>query len=301
MKNLVPKSVSRLTSRSLLKISANSPTILVVTGVVGLSITAVMAAKATRKIDPIIEQHKKDRVEIGYVTKVDKVRRREQQTAIVEMYYNTSLSLVRVYGPTLAVGTLSAASVLCGHKILKGRHVATMAAYSGLQEQFLSYRKRVASTLGENAEKDIYDGAHGEWVEDPDHKGEFKLQPKYDDPDLLANLQPWFDDKCDNWRPNPESNYLFLKGVQAHANDLLQIRGHIFLSEVLDSLRMPRTPESIVSGWVWRPSDPEWRGDNFVDFGFMTSMDPNSVAFREKQVASVKLNFNVDGIVYNLI
>lgn len=300
MKNLVPKSVSRLASRSALKISANSPTILVVTGVVGLGVTAVMAAKATRKIDPIIEQHKKDRAEIGYVVKHDKVVRREQQTAIVEMYYNTSVSLLRVYGPTIAVGTLSAASVLCGHKILKGRHVATMAAYSGLQEQFNSYRQRVAKTLGETAEKDIYDGAHGEWVEDPDHKGEYKLQPKFDE-DVLAHLRPWFDETCDNWRPDPHSNYLFLKGVQSHANDLLQRRGHIFLSEILDDLRVPRTPESIVSGWVYRPNDPEWTGDNFVDFGFMTSNDPNTVAFREEQVASVQLNFNVDGVVYNFI
>lgn len=301
MKNLVPKSVTRLASRSTLKLSANSPTILVISGVVGLGVTAVMAAKATRKIDPVVEQHKKDRANIGYVVKHDKVMRREQQTAIVEMYYNTSVSMLRIYGPTIAVGTLSAASVLCGHKILKGRHVATMAAYSGLQEQVRAYRDRVAKTLGEPAEKDIWDGAHGEWVEDPDHKGEYKLQPKYDDAESMAALRPWFDETCDNWRPDPQSNYLFLKGVQTHMNDLLQRRGHIFLSEVLDALRLPRTPESIVSGWIWRPDDPTWVGDNYVDFGFMTSNSPDALAFREEQAASVQLNFNVDGIVYNFI
>lgn len=260
MKNLVPKSISRMASRSLLKLNANSPTILVVAGVVGLSATAVMAAKATRKIDPIIDAHKEERSAIGSVAKHDKVLRREQQTAILEMYYNTSLRLARVYGPTVAVGTISAASILCGHKILRTRHVATMVAYSGLQDQFLAYRDRVAKTLGESAERDIYNGAHGEWVEDPDHKGEYKLQPVFEE-QSTAYLRPWFDELNDNWRDDPASNYLFLKGVQTHMDNLLQVRGHVFLSEVYDALRIPRTADSIVNGWVYRPNnrdvDPE--------------------------------------------
>lgn len=307
MKNLVPKPLSRVANRSLLKLSASSPTILVVGGVIGLSVTVVMAAKATRKIDPIIEAHHKERAEIGYVSKTDKTLRRHQQTEILEMYYNTSLSLARLYGPTVAVGTISAASILSGHKILRGRHIATMAAYSGLQDQFLSYRDRVSKTLGEKAELDIYNGAHGEWVEDSDHKGEYKLEPVFDSSGENSYLRPWWDSSNDNWREDSASNYLFLQSVQSHMNNILQLRGHLFLSEVMDALRMERTPESIVNGWVWRPNSKGLDSktglfhDSFVDFGFMTSSDPAAVAFCKGESPIVQLNFNVDGIIYELI
>jgi hypothetical protein len=298
MKNLVPKSISRLAGRSMLKLNANSPTILVVAGVVGLGATAVLAARATRNLDPVIENHRKERAEIGYVSKTDKVVRKQQQTAIMEMYYNTSLSLVRVYGPTIAVGTISAASVLWGHRILKARHVATMMAYSGLQDQFLSYRGRVAQTLGEKAEKDIYDGAHGEWVEDPNHKGEYKLEPKFESGETPAYLRPFFDEYNQAWTKDPMSNWLFLKGAQSHLNNLLQARGHVFLFEAYDALRIPRTPDSMVAGWLWRPNSPNHQGDNYVDFGFMTGNDPVTVSFQRHEQPSVRLNFNIDGIIY---
>lgn len=300
MKNLVPKSISRVAGRSLLKLQKNSPTILVVTGVVGLGATAVLAAKASRKIDPVLEDHREVRSEIGYVSRDNKERRREQQTAIVELYLNSGARLARIYGPTIVVGTLSAASVLWGHRILRGRHVATMMAYSSLQEQFLAYRGRVAKTLGEKAEVDIYNGAHGEWVEDPDHKGEYKLQPKFESDETPSYLRPFFDEYNIMWTSDPETNYAILKGVQAHFNNVLQIRGHVFLSEVYDALKLERVPECIVSGWVYS-KNPEHEGDNFIDFGFMTGADPGTVLFREHKTPSVRLNFNTDGVIWDKI
>jgi hypothetical protein len=279
----VPKSVTRIGARSALKISKNSPTILVVSGVVGLGVTAVLAAKAGSKAGVVVDEHRK-----------------AQQVRVLELYYNTGLELGKVYGPALAVGTLSAASVLWGHKILKGRHVATLAAYSGLSEQFAAYRGRVAKTIGEKAERDIYDGAFGEYVEDPDHKGEYKMQPNWSESDdeRLKYCRPWFDETNVHYTRDPERNYFWLKGVQSHMNDLLQMRGHLFLNEVLDALHMERSKEASIMGWVRENPD----GDGYVDFGFMTGSDPNTVAFRNGVESQVRLNFNVDREpIWNLI
>lgn len=244
--NLVPKSVSRLASRSMLKLNANSPTILVVTGVVGLGATAIMAAKATRRLDPILEDHDKARAEVSGASYRSE---RDEQKAITKVYAGTALELTKLYGPTMFVGTLSAASILTGHRILKGRHAATMLAYSGLMEQFMEYRKRVAHTFGEDREKEIYDGARMEWEEDPNHKGEYKLNAKYDDDKQAGTyLRPWFDETNVNWTTNPESNYMFLKGVQSHMNNMLEVRGHVFLNDVYDAMRMERRPEGAVCG-----------------------------------------------------
>lgn len=290
--SFLPKGLTRLSGSTLLKLRAGSPTILVVTGVGGFVVTTVLAAKASRKMDPILEAHKKARVEIGYIE-----NEREQQRQIGALYGQTSYELLKLFGPTILMGVGSTVAIFGGHKILKTRYVATMAAYSGLLEQFRGYRDRVVKTLGKEMEQSIFDGGHGEYVEDPEHPGEYKLESKYDDNEVPSYLRPWFDESNVNWTRDPQSNYLFLKGIQSHMNNLLEIRGHVFLNDVFDALRMDRVPEGAVSGWRYNSK----KGDNFVDFGFMTGTDPSTIAFRNGQEKSVRLNFNVDGIIWDKI
>lgn len=301
MKNIIPKGMSRFGSRSVLKARKHSPTILVVAGVVGFGTTVVMAVKASRKAEVVINEHKAQRVQIGDVPEKGTAPaevRKEKQREVLALYYNTGFELTKVYGPTLLVGLSSTASILYGHKILHGRHVATMAAYSGLAEQFAAYRGRIRQTLGEKAERDIYNGAHGEYVEDPDHKGEYKLKPVFADGDPSDVVtRPWFDETNAYHSKDPEVTKMWLTGVQRHMNDLLQVRGHLFLNEVLDALYLPRQAEGQQLGWVYGAGT----GDDFVDFGFLSDDSPHAIAFRNGEVDTVRLNFNVDGIVWDLI
>lgn len=288
----VPKPVSRFVGRSALKLSAKSPTILVVSGVIGLGASAVLAAKATRKIDPIIEAHTEDRETILTAD----LAPRDTQRELLNLYVRTGLKFGRVYGPAIFVGTASAVSVLGGHRILVGRHVASMAAYSGLFQEFNAYRKRVSETFGEEKERAIYSGATLEYVEDPNHKGEYKLEPKY--PEKTSDyLRPWYDDKVPSFTKNALSNQSQLKGIQQHMNHTLQTRGHVFLNDVYDALGIPRVREGQKLGW-FRDDNV---GDGFIDFGFMSGMDPQTVAFRAGQVAEVQLNFNYDGMIHDKI
>jgi len=289
--NYIPRSVSRLGYRQILKFKKNGPTIMVVGGVVGLGVTAVMAARATRNIDPILEKHSKQRIDIA----VDAVDARDEQKMVVKLYSETSFDLLKLYAPTIIVGTFSASSVLYGHNILKGRHLATMAAYTGLMEQYKAYRERVAESIGPELERSIFDGAIAKWEEDPDHPGEYKRDVKYSKP-AGTYLRPFFDESNPNWTQDPTANYLFLKGVQTHMGRLLDLRGHVFLFEVYDALGMPRTKETIVAGWLLNGN-----GDGYVDFGFMTDQSPESVMFRNGAERSVRLNFNIDGVIWDLI
>lgn len=300
MKKFIPKRLTRAAGKSSVKLSKHAPTLLVVGGTVGLVATSFVAARAVRKAEPVLAQHKRERAAIGDVPKKGTVSnddRKLVQVAVLETYYNTSVNLAKVYGPAIALGTLSAASILYGHKLIHGRHLATLAAYSGLSEQFAAYRGRVRQTLGEKAEKDIFNGAHGEYVEDPDHKGEYKLQPVWSEGDPSPSLRPWFDEKNEYCKQDPSVNKMWLTGVQTHMNQLFQVKGHLFLNEVKDALNMPRTPDGQVLGWVLGAGT----GDNFVDFGFLASDDPHTVAFRDGLVNTVQLNFNVDGVVHDLI
>lgn len=293
--NLVPKAVSRAAHRQLFYLKANSPTILVATGIVGFGATAVLAARATRHLDDVLDSHDKARNEIQHTTFVTK---RSRSQAIIRTYSITGYELTKLYGPSLVVGTLSTASILAGHNILRQRHLATVAAYSTLFEQFGAYRRRVAQTLGETAEQDIYRGAHGEYMEDPERPGEYKMQPVWDE--MTADyLHPWFNESNPNWKLDPVANYTFLKAVEAHANIKLGIRGHVTLNDVLDDLGMPRCREGMISGWVSQKNGTE--GDGVIDFGITTSNDPNTMAFCDHKVRSVQLNFNIDGLIVDKI
>lgn len=289
----VPKSVTRIAGNTALKLRATSPTILVVTGVVGFGVTAVMAAKASRKAEKPIEEFHKERFAIQHAGLTEQ----QEKSEIIALYRTTGLDLAKVYGPTVVVGTLSAASILYGHQLLSRRHVATMLAYSGLQEQFLAYRGRVAKTIGEKLEEDIYNGAHGEWVEDPDHKGEYKLEPIWDGSlDHDSYLRPWFDEANPNWTRDPVQRKMFLTSCQSYANNRLEIYGHVMLNEVLDGLGFPRQPEGFVAGWLRRPD-----GSSYIDFGLLASRDPEVIDFLEGRRSSVRLNFNIDGDVQALM
>lgn len=289
----IPKNLTRFASRKALKLQGASPTILVVGGVAGLVGTAVLAAVATRKLDPVLEKHAKLRAEI----EGSSVTEKEYNRAIVGLYGRISVDVLRVYAPTLALGTVSTVAVLSGHKILKGRHIATMAAYSGLAEQFAAYRERVAETYGEGAEQELRNGAVGILVDDPENPGEKKRVSLYKSGDNDF-LRPFFDEYNTNWTRDATSNYLFLKGVQQHLNHVLQTRGHVFLNEATDALRLPRTPEGAVTGWIYGPDS---EGDSLIDFGFMTGDDPQTVAFRNGKELSVRLNFNIDGLIWDKI
>lgn len=302
MTKFIPKRLTRFGARSVLKAQKNSPTILVVAGTIGLVATAVVAVKASRKGDEVVQEHKAERNNIGPIPNkavASKQVRKDVQVQVVELYYNTGLELVKVYGPTLALGVVSVGSILYGHKILRGRHAATVAAYSGLLEQFTSYRGRVRQTLGEKAERDIYNGAHGERVEDPDHPGEYNLQAKFPDTDPAADVtRPWFQEGNPYFKLDPEVNMMHLNAVQNHLNNMFQVRGHLFLNEVNDALHLPRSSEGQVLGWVLGGTH---KSDGFIDFGHTSQDDPITQAFRNKERADVRLCFNVDGYVHDLI
>lgn len=292
---LVPQSVSRFGYRSILKLKYNSPTIMVVSGVIGLGAAAVLAAKATRELDPILDDHAKRRIHLEEtVSKHGQTYNKD----LARLYAETGWEMTKLYGPALFIGGASAFSVLTGHRILRGRHIATMAAYSGLIEQMAAYRTRVAATVGEDIEAAIFEGARGEWSKEGGiSKLEKDIEPVFDQP-LYSFDRPWFSEQTTpSWQSDPTSNYLFLKGVQAHMNNILPIRGHVMLNDVYDALGMARRPEGAVVGWLY--GNP--KGTGHIDFGFMAGIDPNTKAFRAGQVRDVQLNFNHEGPIWEHI
>lgn len=62
-----------------------------------------------------------------------------------------------------------------------------------------------------------------------------------------------FDARSRLFSQEPGKNQLNLTMFQTIMSDKLETRGHLFLNEVFDALKLPRTREGQTVGWVWSP------------------------------------------------
>ena len=112
----------------------------------------------------------------------------------------------------------------------------------------------------------------------------------------LSQFARWFDDGSPCWTKNSEYNMALLKTKQQYCNDLLRIKGQLFLNDVYDTLGFPRTKAGQMVGWVYDEKNPI--GDNFVDFDIYNERNAD---FINGYTSSCILDFNVDGNILDYI
>lgn len=300
----------------------HSPEILVVAGVVGTVTSAVMACKATTKVNDIIEEknetlekiHKAtERLEAGETLEtksgetytLDTVKK---DTAAV--YFQTGVKFVKLYAPSVILGALSITSILTSNNILRKRNVALSAAYAALDKGFKEYRGRVIERFGEKVDHQILHNIKEVEVEDvvTDEKGKEKKEKKTIEVIDGTDYSPYakiFDEYNPNWEKSSEHNMFFLKSVQNYMNDKLRANGHVFLNEVYKELGFEDTKAGQVVGWIYDPDNTT--GDNYIDFGIhdiykcSNSVAERKTAFINGYERSIILDFNVDGNIWELM
>lgn len=301
----VPSMITRVGGRNLLVVQKHVPEILTGFGIVGGVASAVLACKATLKVEEVLDEHRGtlDVINntLGSVSE-DQYNEKDAQKDKVVTFAKTAGNLVKLYSPAVTLGIASTACVLGGFGILKKRNVAIAAAYSVVKGKFDDYRGRVKEELGEAKDQEFLHGLKSQkiTVDEIDEETGKRTRKKKDihvpDPNGLSKYAKFFDDASPNWVNNPEANLLFLKAQQNYANDRLHAYGHVFLNEVYDMLGIPRTSEGALVGWVLSEN-----GDNFVDFGFHSIYNTETRDFVNGYTDAVLLDFNVDGIIYDLI
>lgn len=293
---LLKNSGIKVAGRGMLLVKKHSPEILTTVGIVGVVASAVMASKATLKLEPVLDKIKngkneaKSFLEHEMFPEYDKDRHNKE---VARVYVKGAVDLSKLYGPSITLGLSSIACIIGAHGIMRKRNVALAAAYKAVETSFSEYRKRVIAEIGEEKEEDVYIGR--QQVEIVDENGKKKKVTKVD-PNGISAYARFFDEYSDNWSKTPEYNLLFLKAQQNYANDLLHARGHVFLNEVYDMIGIPRSQAGQVVGWVISKD-----GDNFIDFGVYDFDNTGSHLFVNGHERSILLDFNVDGVIYDLI
>lgn len=289
----VPKAVSRVSSRQALKLQKNAPHILLGAGVVGVVATAVLASRATLKLDSVLEasQADLDRAKDLLAQKRSDYTVSDYNQDVIVIRFRTAGELVRLYAVPTIVGAASIACLISSHRIMNSRNLALTAAYAALEKSYSEYRERVVNHLGVDKEAKLY----SEVVRKQEEDREALEQGREIVPGGSSIYSAIFNKHTSSsWSKHPEDNWFYIKCQENYANVILHSRGHIFLNEVLDSLNLPRTPEGQIVGWV------RGNGDDHVSFGFFEDAN-NPYNYKVRKDGSIVLDFNVDGPVYKLI
>ena len=293
--------VKTKTARMRFTIKKNSPEILVVAGIVGTVVSTVMACRATKKVEPIIDTAKENLDEIrAHRDDPDQTEYSDHDAKhdITVTYARTGMQLVKLYAPAVTLGALSVTSILTSHDIMRKRNMALAAAYATVDKSYKDYRSRVVDRFGEAVDKELRYNATTEQIEETevDANGKEKKVKKKEsvvDIDGYSEFARFFDESSRNWDKNAEYNLSFLKLTQSLANDKLHAHGHLFLNEVYDMLDIPRTKAGQSIGWIYTKEHP-----SFVDFGIYKTYRKNR-EFVNGYERCILLDFNVDGNILN--
>lgn len=299
-KTEIMKSVNGVVSKTVMKLKKHSPEILVVAGIAGTVVSAVLACKATTKVAEILDETKGTLDTIHEGMETGAINGQEYTTedgkkGTVVVYAQTGMKLAKLYGPAIILGTLSITSILASNNILRKRNVALGAAYAAIDKSFKEYRGRVIERFGEQVDTELKYGIKAKKFEeievDPETGKEKKVKKTVmvADPNLQSDYAVYFDSKSRNYETNPDYNRMFLKAQQAFANDKLQTRGHLFLNEVLDDLDLPRTPAGQIVGWT--KDGP----DGYVNFRIVEVERETEDGRHEP---ALLLDFNVEGNIW---
>lgn len=313
MSNDLMNKVSRSFHKVGFTLKKHSPEILVVSGVVGVVASAVMACKATTKLEKVMSKTKEDLEAVKematYIEENPDSEMAEKYT-IEDAKKDTlivcakgGVELAKLYGPAIIVGAVSITAILAGHNITRKRNVALAAAYATIDKGFKEYRGRVIERFGKELDHELRYNIKAKEIEetvvneDGTETTVKKTVNVIEDPNMYGSYSKIFDSYCTGWEDDAEHNRFFLIQQQNYANERLKAKGYLFLNEVYEMLGIPKTKAGQTVGWIYDEKNPV--GDNYVDFGLFDVHKEKIRDFINGYEKVVILDFNVDGDIVN--
>lgn len=283
----VQNAVTSRAGRQLLLAKKHSPELLFGFGILGVVGAGILACRATLKVEHVLEQ--------AEWRKARARNRREESAVKIKL----TGDLFKLYAPAIGLGVVSVAALTGSHVTLNRRNASLTAAYAALDRSFKEYEKRVKEEFGEEKARDLRYGLEDVTEHDTEKglvhvkkmraiRGDLSPYARYFDRDTAPHA----------WQPVPEYNFMFIRANQNSANQQLQTKGFVLLNDVYDGLGLDRTTEGCIIGWVKNSKV----GDGFIDFGLFRDDNMEQVhAFMTGDEGGIWLDFNVDGVVFDLI
>lgn len=293
---------TRAIGHSKLLLVKAAPDLMTYGGIAVVGFGVYMFCKASMELNSHLETHDQNMETIEDRIHTENMDIREANKLKSKEGRAFAGDMVKLYGPAATTTICGFALILGGHHLINKRATAISAAYKALEKGYSQYRRRVREDLGDEADRKYLYGLNRQTTDVivKDEEGnEKKVTADILVPSELKEHSPYarfFDEFSTQWTRNPEYNLMFLNSTQNYANDKLHAVGHLFLNEVYEMLGLPHTQAGSVVGWVLNKG-----GDNCVDFGIYDLRDQVKRAFVNGFEPSILLDFNVDGVIYDLI
>jgi energy-converting hydrogenase Eha subunit E len=279
------------------KIKAKSPEILLGAGVVGVIVGTVEACKATKKIEPIMEEHNKNVDDIHMAKSVGKntidnsgkdYTEKDAAKDLTKTYINTGAKLVKLYLPSGLIIIGSIGCMIGSHVILNRRNVALAAAYSALDTCYNEYREQVINKYGDDVDKELRFGVKANKPKDESEEKTYKATEKTT---LTPNgYSRFFDETNPFWKKDPHFNKDFLLSQQRYCNDRLKAKGILSLNEAYELLGFEPTKAGQIIGWIY-----DKNRECQINFGLFDVNNSSKREFINGLENAILLDFNVDG------
>lgn len=295
---LIPAAVASKIGRPLLHLQKVSPQVMFAGGIVAGGAGVVLACRSTLKLSETLDKYDelKEKAEVlfdeGNNTEYDEKAYGKDLTVIK---VKTIIDVTKLYAPAAGLLMISAALLTGSHVTLNRRNASIAAAYAATDKAFKEYQERVTEKYGRDVHDEIRYGSRTveETVEGTDGKKKTIKHKQVAIDGMPSQYARFFDELCEPHKNDPEINKIFLQSQQSYFNDLLKVKGYVFLNDVYRALDIPETKAGQMVGWVIGKD-----GDNYVDFGIFDNIsNPEVRRFVNGHENSILLDFNVDGII----
>lgn len=312
-------SAARFGSKIVQKVKFRSPELLIGAGIAGLVGAAVVAVRrgvrwhqaATNELSHDLETIKKASETSAEYSREDRVH---DYAALIG---KGVWSFTQIYAPSVLLGVASVGSILAGTGVLRGRLAAMTSAAATAQAALERYRSRVREKMGEDADREFAFEVAPRKTKLKHEDGSKVTQVTYH---LVPSTGEWmaaspysrlWDENAAEWSRNRDIQYLTLRSLENHFNRELDARGIVFLNDVYKALGLPQTKEAALVGWIKDYTKATMAklaaelgrtpGDGVIDFGVFDGESPSARAYLAGDDDRVVLDFNVDGVIYDLI
>lgn len=289
MRLSLPEGITRTIAKQVLVAKKNSPHIFFGAGILGAIGSTVLACRATLKLEETLDEIKTD---IEKVKVAEHLSKEEYYRLMTLKAGRGAIKITRLYLPSAVVGAAALAALANSHAELNRRNHALSGALAVMSQAFEEYRERVREEVGDEKERDIYYGVTEKHIEIDGKKQLVRVIDK----DGFSPFARVFDANSWRWENNPEINRMIILAQEAYMQDKLNRYGYVLLNEAYEVLGLERSSEGAIYGWIRsKPNEPT----KLISFGL--DKFPQNIHFIKGQENHVVLDFNVDGIIYDMI
>lgn len=298
----VTGAMSRFGAKALFKIKKASPELLIGGGIIAIVTGTVLACKATKKAEDILEVAEHEIEDIKTETEAGQLTEKESKHYILQEKLRMVGHMTANYAIPAACIVGGISMILVSHGIMKKREAALLTAYNALDAAFKKYRERIRAEengverdrralLGDDYPTD--DIMNANEIEDINRQG---LQLMHVNSPYGPYTFEYSRYTTKKWSPDSLSNLNTIRSAEDWANRQLRLMGHVFLNDILKYLDIDEVPWGQLCGWI-RGND---NGDNYIQI--LATEDRAAIDLdNDCWKKPIFLEFNCDGAIWDKI